>query len=450
MTVSHSDREKFVELLAGKASGSESRSTVHSLIATRLAGEDGRPPRSGRRKAGRFSASTYSVDGYERAFSRSTSGVEQHAGSLASERELAGKAMLDLLALPAAARSTAVRSCSRFQSWALCDLLVEECHRTIYAEAAGADRLADLAVNVAEELDVSHYGSGLTHDLRARAWAAVGEALRVLSDLRGAEEAFVVAETLLELGTGDPLEKAWLKELKACLRRDQWRTAEADRFLDEAIATYRRYRDLHRVGRAYIHKGRLYGQVHEFEPAILWLQRGLALIEPAREAGLELAARHGLMLLLHESGRHREAWLMLRASQGEFVAHGGELLVLRLRWLEGKLQQALGNRQEAERTLRAARGGFIRQGIGFDAALVSLDLARLYAGLGRAAEVKELAEEMLPIFESRDLHREAIAALIVFRQAVQMETLSSKLLHDLEAYLLRARNDHRLHFEPAV
>jgi hypothetical protein len=31
-----------------------------------------------------------------------------------------------------------------------------------------------------------------------------------------------------------------------------------------------------------------------------------------------------------------------------------------------------------------------------------------------------------------------------------METLSSKLLHDLEAYLRRARNDHRLHFEPAV
>ena len=46
--------------------------------------------------------------------------------------------------------------------------------------------------------------------------------------------------------------------------------------------------------------------------------------------------------------------------------------------------------------------------------VASLDLAALYAAQGRTAEVRRLAEEMLPVFTSRRIHREALAALIVF------------------------------------
>jgi len=86
--------------------------------------------------------------------------------------------------------------------------------------------------------------------------------------------------------------------------------------------------------------------------------------------------------------------------------------------------------------------------MGFDAALVSLDLAGLYAGQGRAAEMRRLTEEMLPIFSARDLHREAIAALIVFQQAVRMEEVSTDLLQEIGGYLQQARCDHKLRFEP--
>ncbi len=450
MTVSHPDWEEFAKLLAGRASRGESRQMVHGLLATYRGCRDEldgvlqsvvRRPLRGSRAAGP------AADAYERAFSGSAEELEPRVAALVGEREDVSTSLAMLLGLAPAERMAAVRAERRFQSWALCERLIEDCHQTIYAETLGAEELADLAVTVAEELASDYYGAALVHDMRARAWAAVGEVLRITTDMRSADEAFTMSEAFLELGTGDPLERAWLLELRGCLRRDQWHTAEADRLLDEAIATYRRYRDLHRVGRAYIHKGRLHGQIHETDVAIHWLQKGLALIEPARESGLELAARHSLMLLLHESGRHQEAWFMLRASQGEFRAHGGELLILRLQWLEGKLQQALGHSPEAEGALLAARAGFIRQGIGFDAALVSLDLAQLYASLRRATEMRRLAEEMLSIFKSRDLHREAVAALILFQQSVRMETLSSKLLHDLGSYLRRARHDHRLHFE---
>ena len=101
---------------------------------------------------------------------------------------------------------------------------------------------------------------------------------------------------------------------------------------------------------------------------------------------------------------------MLRVSKTEFAQHGGELLGLRLQWLEGKLQQALAHSREAEDLLLAARAGFIRQRIGFDAALVSLDLAGLYSGLGRPAAMRRLAEEMPANFKARDLHPAAVRA----------------------------------------
>ena len=48
---------------------------------------------------------------------------------------------------------------------------------------------------------------------------------------------------------------------------------------------------------------------------------------------------------------------------------------------------------------------------------------------------------------SRDLHREAIGALIVFQQAVRMENLDADLLAQIRSYLRRARKDHKLRFE---
>ena len=441
MTVRHPEEEEPASLPVGKAAAGGNRRLARGLLAAFRARQGGLERRLARPAAPAGAAT------YDAAFANSALDLDRRASALAGERGRVAETLGRLLALPPPERRRAVRTEPSFQSWPLCERLIEACHQAVYAEAAGAEELANLAVAVAEELARDDLGPELVCDMRARAWAAVGEVLRVTSDLRSADEAFTLAEAFLEMGTGDPIEQAWLQELKACLRRDQWRIAEADRLLEDAIATYRRYRDFHLVGRAYLQRGRLHAQAHETESAIRWLQKGLALLEPFRERGLELAARHSLLLLLHESGRWQEAWFMLRASREEFLSHGGELLVLRLQWLEGKLQQALGDSAAAEGSLAAARAGFIRQGVGFDAALVSLDLAQLYASQRRTGEMRALAEEMLVIFRSRDLHREAIAALILFQRSLEMDTLSSPLVEQLGAYLRRARNDHRLHFE---
>jgi tetratricopeptide (TPR) repeat protein len=385
--------------------------------------------------------------GYSRAFHNTSHQLTASLEELAGEREQLPALIARLLALPYREQRLLVRADRGLQSWALCEWLVEESHRLTYADLVKAEETADLAVTLADSLDPRHYGQELVNDIKARAWCCVGEVLRTLSDLRSAEEAFTLAEKLVAHGTGDALEEANLLERKAALCRDQHKLADAHSLLDDAIAVYRKYRDFHLVGRAFVQKGRVYGSSNEAEAAIRWLRKGLGLIDPTRERRLELAARHSLMLYLHQSGKHQEAWFLLKASRPEFVEYGGELLKLRLRWLEGKIQLALGLLQDAEGALLEARQGFLQQGVGFSAASVSLDLASLYAGQGRAAEMRQLAEEMLPIFRSQDVHREAIAALLVFQQAVRMERVSADLLGEIQSYLRRARKDHKLRFE---
>ena len=77
--------------------------------------------------------------------------------------------------------------------------------------------------------------------------------------------------------------------------------------------------------------------------------------------------------------------------------------------------------------------------MGYDAALVSLDLARLFAQEECTEDLKRLAAELMPIFESRDVHREAIVALLMFQRACEEERLTVDLAREFSAYLRRER-----------
>src|SRR6266545_2507993 len=94
-----------------------------------------------------------------------------------------------------------------------------------------------------------------------------------------------------------------------------------------------------------------------------------------------------------------------------------------------------------------ARRGCIGQGIGYDAAMVSLDLAILYLKEGRMADVQRVAEEMLPIFQAQDVHREALAALQLFQEAARQQELTIERALEVAAYLWKARTEPGLRFE---
>ena len=112
------------------------------------------------------------------------------------------------------------------------------------------------------------------------------------------------------------------------------------------------------------------------------------------------------------------------------------------------MAQGLDLLPEAEAAFLEVRTAFLAGEAAYDAALVSLDLAALYAREGRAAETRRLAAELLPIFRSREIHREAIAALLFFQRAAEMEQATLAVVEQVTVYLQESRGNPTLRFRP--
>ena len=78
--------------------------------------------------------------------------------------------------------------------------------------------------------------------------------------------------------------------------------------------------------------------------------------------------------------------------------------------------------------------------------MASLDLALVYLQQGRTENLKKLADEMHQIFIAGDVHREAMAALLLFEDAARQGKLTVQVLDDLASYLKRARHNPGLRF----
>jgi tetratricopeptide (TPR) repeat protein len=352
-------------------------------------------------------------------------------------------------------RRGVIRDTDRFRSWGLCELLCGKSREAAAGDAARAVELAELAVLVAERL---RPGEPAAQEwllgLRALAWGYLGNARRVLGELQGAEEAFSRAAGLWkesEEEAADPLGYGpILLDLEASLRRGQRRFAEALDLLDRVVKAYREgdpeIRDLHLAGRALIKKAYTFDQMEEPDRALQCLEEAAPLVDAERDPRLILCLRHNVVDTLSKTGRHEEARALVPEVEALAREIGNALDLARLRWAEGRIAAGLGETARAEEALREVWQEFISQGIGYDAALVALELAALYAREGRTAEVKALVTEMLPVFQAQDVHREALAALAMFQQAAMQEAAPWELAQEVASFLERARHDPGLRF----
>ncbi|MDP9121643.1 MAG: hypothetical protein M3O15_09810 [Acidobacteriota bacterium] len=382
---------------------------------------------------------------WDRFFTR----LEQHLALITFEKDAAPRLLRELVRYPPAERRRAVRARPRFQTLALCDLLLERSGEESFRDPAAATELAELAVAVAVALDARYYGA-VAQDLKARAWAFLGDARRANSDLAGAEQALALAETLAEEGSADPLEEAKLLDLKASLLGDQGRLEEAAEVLELVTDIYDEVRDLHRKGCTLIRQGLFLGYAGRSGQAVELIPEGLTLVDWNQEPQLVLTARHQLAWFWNDCGQYEKALGQverLRCDPRELPASEAEPP---LEWLEARIAIGLGHHAEAEARLTELMRRFAEQGLGYNASLVTLDLAILYLSQGRGGEVRALACELLPILLSQDAHRQVIVALVVFQQAVENGCATPLLVRKISSYLLRARRNPELVLELAA
>ncbi len=326
-----------------------------------------------------------------------------------------------------------------------CRELVARSRELVFREPREALAAAVAATEAAADLTAAPDDAAALADLRAEAWAYRGNAQRVLTDLDAAEACFRRAEDELSDGSGDPSLTARLLDLHASLWAARGRGDEAAGLLDRALELCGDERSVLRA-HLLVNKGYVLLQAGREATALPVLREALALLRPENELRLFLFAAGNLIKALHLVGYSIAARSLIAELRPLHDRLGDRISLLRLDWLEAQIDAELGAAARAEAKLRQVRDDLVEAGLAYDAALVSLDLANLLARDHRFVEIRQLALEMFPIFQSRRIHREALAALILFRESISGGRADLTFIAEVRTFLEKARQDTRLRF----
>lgn len=355
------------------------------------------------------------------------------------DRERAREQWALLEDLPEDQPRSVVRAAPEFQTWALAELVSEQ---SVVAASRDVDRalyLADLAVEIAERVQGPE---GFPERVRGFVWAHNANVLRVAGELLKADYAMDKAKQFWE-GGSDPdtlLDPGRLPDLEASLRRDQRRFEKAVDLLDEAFVVGRC------KGRILINKGFTLEAMGEYERVIQTLHEAEPLVDQQAEPRLWYKRRAQLAVLYTHVGRYDEAEDLVEDARRIATELDDKMDLSRLIWLEGRIAAGLGRPEEALRLLGQARQEFEKRNMWYDVALALLEEAVLLLGAGRTAEVKVLAKGLARVFESKGVHREALAALRLFQEAAEHEAATAELAGRVLRFLFRARWDEGLRF----
>ena len=318
-----------------------------------------------------------------------------------------------------------------------CEALLAQCRTLRSTDPERMVLTAEFAVKLAEHLECGSEEQPALSDLRARAWAELGNAHRIADDLATAESDLAQALKRAGEGTGDPLVLARLMHLTASLFTDQRRFQEACHLLDAAYTVYEREGDTHSAALTLIGKGLSAGYAFDVEEAIQYLVQGLSLLEGGREPKLVQVAVHNLIWCLVESGRPELAESLFQESRSLFGHPMDGLDAVKTEWLEGRIAAGLQDSERAEQQFVWARARFVEAALPYEVALVSLDMAVLWLRAGRTADIADLLDQTIGIFQTRGICREATSMLLILREAFRRDQATEALVRKVATELLR-------------
>jgi tetratricopeptide (TPR) repeat protein len=338
-----------------------------------------------------------------------------------------------------AERPAIVRIGHEYRSWALCEKVclasAREASRKVERAAAWASLAKEIAARIRGPEEWRNRVQGY-------AAAHAANVLRVSGELKAADVAFEEAKQLWRSGS-DPdavLDPGRLLDLEASLRKDQRRLDEALALLDEAANVGRH------PERALILKGITLEKMGQYENAVETLLHAAPLVEGQGDSRLTYMLRFNLAVNYCHLSRFGEATELVQQVRELVLERGDENELIRVNWLTGRIAAGLGRPWEARKLLKEARREFGRRQMSYDVALALLEEAALLLDEHQTAEAKVLTQELAVVFESKGVHREALAALRLFQEAVEREEATADLARRILGYLFRARYDQGLRF----
>ncbi len=346
------------------------------------------------------------------------------------QRELAG--------LPRSAQLEKVqRARTRFRGPVFGNLMLEMARAAMPDDPAAALHLARIA-QVATILEEDY------REVHILALAYQANAHRVLGNVDEAEHLFKGLRGCMDLVT-DTRTIAEVASFEGSMALDHRLFTDAEARFNRAISLYRLVRDTEGEARNLLNLGSAAYYAGHLREAVLVTREALRLVAD-EESELYLSARHNLGVYLLADGAAEEVATMLV----EDLPLYRKLSVTAPRWntfffwLSGRAASALGNNEQAEALFHQTRGIFEQSAKDYEAALVGLDLLRLYVSEQRFAEVLRVVEEILPVFARYELAPETLELLSALESAVQRGRVGAKLLERVTLHLEHARRHTRV------
>jgi tetratricopeptide (TPR) repeat protein len=371
---------------------------------------------------------------YTAAFAAADRAVDEFLTPDPEEAKPPALRLAELESLAASDRLRRVGEGGPFATPGVVRALIDRSHTSRYQDTDETLHFAHLARVAAEACSPEGTGGEMRlADLRTRAWGQYGNALRLSSRLRDAEEAFATAQGYRLQGTGDPMLRAWLLERMTPLAIFQKLFKEAIEMCEEAGQIYQELGESHLLASTLIQKAIATLYSGEARHAARILNQAIPLIDNEEDPHLLLAACHNLICCYIDLDRPDQALMLYVEARDLYQELDDPLILLRATRQEGQLLRDLGHLRAAETALLRVRKGYQEKGLAYEMALASLDLASVYVKLGLVEEVKRTVLTTVPIFHALRVKVETLAALLQLQQVADQEQQALELIRTLNA-----------------
>jgi len=369
--------------------------------------------------------------------------LEAELDAIREEAEIAPELLAALRELSLEQRLLRIRNApDRFANRVLCEELFELARACLPADPMGSRGWAETARAVAESYSVPYP----SHQIRAIAFQA--NAFRAAGDFDTALVLFRQARDLIDEHDVTDLELgAELHSFLGSLNTDLRRFEQAGEHLESAANLYRILGHEEQLARVLMKLANLHRCLGDLEAALEADHAALGLLTPEAHPRLYTAARFNFASNLAATGRHEAARETLAYDENLYEQHADNHTRLRVRWLEGRIAAAIGDSPAAERAFLAVLDKFASQGHGFNAAIACLDLAALYHQEGRLEDLEQAATQAVQLFQAHEIHRDALAALLLLQEAAVTRKLTADTIRRIAAFLQEAQRDPAVRFD---
>lgn len=373
---------------------------------------------------------------YSRTFERLEGVFHDAETSVRAERRRGEELWRLLEPLDATQRLLWVKNDPRLHIWGLYNLLLKEGRKVLRQDRGAAVGFFYLAWMIAQKLSPDVYGDTRVRDFQGIAATELGNAKRLYGDLRGAEEDLARAEELLDLGTGDLLDRAYLLGIRATLKSDLGYFEDASTLFREAVSCAHQMGDRHLEATYLIAWSSSTGWVDP-ERALELAERAEAKLEPAADPHLQLGVRHLQAGWKSELGRTDEARGLLEENRHLYASFSDPVTQGRLLRLEGLLARNEERLEEAELKFRELVALYEQHDFDLDLALAGVQLSEVLSLRGKVAEAGAILRGLYPFLESRKLHTDILRSWLVLQEAVQRDAVQGQMFRDVVMTLRR-------------